>query len=73
MARYRMKDPELWLPGFAKGKNLPALKIRYPKKDGKKVEIAVPVGEQHGGFEFDVTDEHAIRCFDVDPRYDRIS
>lgn len=73
MATYELKNPELWLPSWAQGKNLPCEILRIPKKDGTKRVLNVPAEYQHGGYQFETTDEHSVQMCDVDPRFTKIS
>jgi hypothetical protein len=73
MATYRLKDPEKWLPGFARGKKLEVAEIRLRLKTGKKFRVRVPKGSGSGGHEFSTSDPRTIRLLDADPRFERVA
>lgn len=70
--KYRMKDPETWLPKWARGNNLPVLKMRF-----HGVEHTIPPANANGGYEFEMDDstplgQRHIRHMDGDPRFERV-
>jgi len=74
MAKFKLKDPELWLPAWARGRGVKVLAVRTKggKQSGKK-EHKIPPGAGNGaGFMVEVTDARAIRHLKADPRFDQV-
>lgn len=53
--RYKLKDPETWLPAWARGKNLPVRRIVVGG-----VSYDVPSESQRGGFVVEVDDAEKL-------------
>lgn len=70
--KFRLKDPETWLPTWARGKNLPVKAIRF-----KGAEYTVSAANAHGGHILEVEDagkigKKHVRHMDADPRFERV-
>ncbi len=73
MTTFRLRDPDEFVPSFARGKHLPIKEIRLHLSNGSILRIKVPPGQQRGEFTFEVTDGRVVRHLTADPRFVRVS
>lgn len=70
--RFRLKDPERWLPAWARGKGLSVTKIRVAGS-----EFAVSGSQGRGGFVVEVDDDRPkilpwAKRLEADPRFEKV-